>query len=265
MVKLLRTALYLCLFIGLSVSCIPRKNYILLQSKINPPQDSTFLKVEKNNYLVRPGDILYISVLCPDQQAVALFNIESGKTGQNLNMSSNNMGGAGYFNGYIINNAGDIRIPMVGKVNVQGLPLDSIDALISEKLSVYLKDVIVKVRLYTFKITVLGDVKNPGVQSVQAERYTILEALGTANDFTDYADRRNVELLRATPEGYIVHKIDLTDQNLIKSPLFYMAPNDIIYVKPITAKMVRLNYPVYGYITTGVSAILLALSLVNRF
>lgn len=264
MVKNLKSAFYFCLFIGLFASCIPRKNYIYLQSKIKPEPDSTFLKVSKSQYFVRPGDILYITVLCPDQEAVSLFNIEGGRM-TTVGGNSTNMGAGGYFNGYIINDAGDIRMPMIGKMNVQGLPLDSIDALITDKLSLYLKDVIVKVRLYSFKITVLGDVKNPGVQNIQAERFTILEAIGNANDLTDYADRRNIELLRATPNGYIVHKLDLTDQNLVTSPFFYMAPNDILYVKPITAKMIRLNYPVYGYITTGVSAILLALSLFNRF
>ncbi|SFC77143.1 polysaccharide export outer membrane protein [Flexibacter flexilis DSM 6793] len=265
MIKNLQTAFCFCLFVCLSVSCIPRKSYIYLQSKVKPEPDSVFLKVEKQKYLVRPGDILYITVLCPDQEAVALFNIESARNSTTGNSSSNMGAGGGYFSGYIINDSGEIRMPMIGKINVQGLPLDSIDARISRKLSLYLNDVIVKVRLYSFKITVLGDVKNPGVQNVMAERFTILEAIGNANDLTDYGDRKRIELLRATPDGYMVHKIDLTDQDLVKSPYFFMAPNDILYVKPITAKMVRLNYPVYGYITTGVSAILLALSLFNRF
>lgn len=261
--KIFKTVIYLCLLAGLSFSCISKKKYVLLQSNISPAPDSTLLKVEKNQYLVRPGDLLYISVLCPDQEAVAIFNMEGVKNSTSNN--SNNIASAAYLNGYIVNDLGKIRMPIVGYIDVVGTPLDSIDARISRKLSIYLKDVVVKVRLYSFKVTVLGDVRNPGVQTIQAERYTILEAIGNANDLTDFASRTDLELLRATPEGYEVHKIDLTDQNLVKSPYFYMAPNDILYIKPLKAKMVRLNYPVAGYIVTGITSLLLLLNLYGKF
>jgi polysaccharide export outer membrane protein len=250
-------------------SCIPRKNYIYLQNRTVPSPDTVVLKVVKEKYVVRPGDVLYVTVLSPDQEATQVFNLEVANN-RASGMSGGGGGGGGgdgggYMNGYTISEEGTIRIPMLGKVKVQGLSIAEIDDMLTDKLSYYLKDVIVKVRFMNFKVTVLGEVKNPGAQMIMADRYTILEAIGAANDLTDFGNRREVELMRATPDGYIVYKIDLTDQNLVQSKSFFMAPNDVLYVKPVTAKMVRLNYPVYTYITTGVSAILLSWSIYNRF
>ena len=111
----------------------------------------------------------------------------------------------------------------------------------------------------------MGEVGSQGTQTVQAERYTILEAIGAAGGIGDFGNRKKIELMRATTDGYIVYNIDMTDQSIVQSKNFFMAPNDVLYVRPITAKMVRLNYPVYGYITTGISAILLTISLLSRF
>lgn len=259
--------LYIFVIASLVFSCIPRKNYILLQNKTTPPPDSVTLKVIKETYKVRPGDVLYVRVLSLDEEAVKIFNIESQtQRGQGGGASSAaGVGALGYMSGYTLDDEGRIRMPMIGHIYVQGLSLLQIDSLLEKKLSIYLKDVIVKVRLLSFKITVMGEVGSQGTQTVQAERYTILEAIGAAGGIGDFGNRKKIELMRATTDGYIVYNIDMTDQSIVQSKNFFMAPNDVLYVRPITAKMVRLNYPVYGYITTGISAILLTISLLSRF
>ena len=45
-----------------------------------------------------------------------------------------------------------------------------------------------------------------------------------------------VMIIRQTPTGVQMNEIDLTDINVMKSPYYYLQPNDYIYVKPLRQK-----------------------------
>ena len=79
----------------------------------------------------------------------------------------------------------------------------------------------------------MGEVKTPGRYQIQRDRITILEALGMAGDLTIQGKRENVKVLREECDGQRVYTIDLTSaESVYKSPVYYLQPNDVVYVEP---------------------------------
>jgi polysaccharide export outer membrane protein len=106
-----------------------------------------------------------------------------------------------------------------------------------------LTDAVVNMRFLNFKITITGEVNRPGIIRLSNQRVTILEALGHGGDFTPYANRTNVLLIREKDGQRTYTRIDLTKADLFTSPYFYLQQNDVLYVEPIQAKVATVADP----------------------
>ena len=93
------------------------------------------------------------------------------------------------------------------------------------------------IRFLNFRITVLGEVKNPTVINVPNEKISLLEAIGLAGDLTIYAKRDNVLVIREENGNKIIKRIDLNSDELLSSPFYYLKSNDIVYVEPDKARV----------------------------
>ena len=135
---------------------------------------------------------------------------------------------------YLVDQAGEIDFPVIGKLKIEGLSPEELRILLRDRLSDYLKDPIINIRLRNFTVTVLGAVNSPGTYPVAGagEQITILEALGLANDLTIQGLRENILVIRDFNGTKVYTRIDLTSKNMVKSPVFYLTQNDVIYVEP---------------------------------
>jgi len=148
----------------------------------------------------------------------------------------------GYANqvfGYLVDQKGYIKFPILGNVYAEGLSkqmlADNITKLlVSQRL---LLEPIVNIRYLNYKVTVLGEVGKPMVINVPNEKITILEALGLAGDITIYGKKDNVLLIREETSKKIVKRINISSASLLTSPYYYLQSNDIIYVEPNKAKV----------------------------
>jgi polysaccharide export outer membrane protein len=118
--------------------------------------------------------------------------------------------------------------------------------------------------MISFKVTVLGEVNNPGYHYVYNNQLTILEALGLAGDLTNFASRKNVKLVRQVPRGSEVVLLDLRDPNLLKSKYFFLMPNDVVYVEPLKARSKRLNLELLTLVFSAATTAILILNYVNN-
>jgi polysaccharide export outer membrane protein len=132
-------------------------------------------------------------------------------------------------------------LPIIGELTVKDLSVEQARDLIQLNADKYLKNATVIVKLISFKVTVLGEVNNPGYHYVYNNQVTILEALGLAGDLTAVGNRKNVKLVRQVKGGSEVVLLNLTDPRLLKSKYFYLMPNDALYVEPLRARSGRLN------------------------
>jgi|SRR5690554_152662 len=244
------------LFLIFLSSCVPTKDLIYLQEKEKSSQQNVQAEAFKP-YRIQIGDQLRIDVKTdvPDDRLSPLFKISS-QTGGNANQ-----GGGIYFSSYVVDEHGNVRIPLIGEVNALGFTADEIRLKVEEKLREdhYTENVnlFVDVKLAGFRFSVNGEVKSTGTQTLFQDRVTIMEAIATAGDITTVGNRREVSIIRRFPHGSEIYTIDLTDRKIMESPHYYIQPNDYIYVKPLPQKS-------WGTGTTGtqtMSTIITSLSL----
>lgn len=210
-------------------------------------------------YHLQPADILSIQIKHPNEtvETAAIFNLSPR---QNAMFASP---GSLFLDGYIIDVKGNILMPVLGEIEVKGLTLEEATIRIQEYAVKYLNKPTVNVKLTNFRITVLGEVKNPGYFYVYNNTVTVLEALGLSGDLTLLGSRKNIKLIRAVPTGAQVVLLDLTDPKLLKSDYFYLLPGDVLYVEPLSARSKKANLEIASVIFSGITAVVLILSYIN--
>jgi polysaccharide biosynthesis/export protein len=215
-------------------SCISNKELHYLQPTGNASQESTINPVVLKPYRLQVNDVLTIRIKALDQKLVEMFS-PSLQQGQVANSAD-----ALYFDGFTINDHGNIRIPVLGEVNVIGLTADEIRIKIEKQLlEEYFNktaEIFVTVKLAGLRYTVNGEVFNPGTKTLLQEKVTILEALANCGDITITGNRKDIMIIRQYPQGTEIHSIDLTKVDALNSPYYYIQPNDFIYVKPLKQK-----------------------------
>lgn len=186
---------------------------------------------------IMPKDLLSITVNTSDPQAAAPFNLTT-QAPINVAMGNSYTTAQPTLQQYLVNNEGDIIMPVIGTVTVGGLTKNEAEALIRQKLKPYLKEEpIVTVRMANYKISVLGEVSRPGTFNISNEKVNVLEALAMAGDMTVYGVRTNVKLIREDATGKReIQMLDITRSDIIQSPYFYLKQNDILYVTPNETK-----------------------------
>lgn len=210
-------------------SCGSRKNMVYLQ------QDSIEINTlyEHNIPTIQPNDILTIVVSAADPKVTAPFNpissLGTGSAIQNADMAQRPT--------YTVDNQGNVTLPMLGQIHVAGLTRLQAIEKIRKELSQYIKDPGVNMNFNNFRISVLGEVTRPGSFIMPTERVTILEALGMAGDLTIRGLRQNVMIIREINGHKSIHRLDLTKQETLNSPYYYLVQNDVVYVEPNKAQI----------------------------
>ena len=188
--------------------------------------------------VIQVGDQLSIQVLSgtTNQEQAAIFNVPSAPQTQS---GDTQVQGGGQI--YQVGQAGEIQMPVIGAVKAAGLTLTELNIALTQKLTDYVKNPKLVIRYLQFNINVLGEVRNPGTQHFQTDRVTIIDAIGSAGDLTDYGRRDNVKIIREENNRKVYYTVDLRNKNLFKSPVYVLHPGDIIYVSPNSVKIKTLN------------------------
>lgn len=215
-------------------SCVPTQDLIYLQNKDATPS-SNINELKNKPYRLQTNDVLNINIKALDSKLVEIFsNSSSQTTSQMMNQD------VLYFNGYTVDDHGNIRMPILGEVNVLGFTVEEARKKIEERLLAdYFKkeaELFVTVKLAGFRYTVNGEVNSPGTKVLYQERVNILEAVANSGDITVTGDRKDVKVIRQFPQGAETFSIDLTNANAMQSPCYYLQPNDYIYIKPLKQK-----------------------------
>lgn len=225
------------LFLSISVlftSCIPTQDLIYLQKKNSVQTQTAISAVVAKPYRLQTNDVLSIVIKAIDPQLVAIFS----PTNQ-AELGSKSESGL-YFDGFTVDDHGNIRMPILGEINVIGFTLDEVRSKIEKQLleEYFNKEanIFVTVKLAGFRYTINGEVGSTGTKTLFQEHVNILEAIANAGDITITGNRKAVTIIRQSPTGIQMHDLDLTDINVMQSPYYYLQPNDYIYVKPLRQK-----------------------------
>jgi len=209
-------------------------------------------------YRLKPTDILSIRIKALNKETADYFNVLPENSFQQWNPAGL------YVNGYSIDPEGNITLPEIGKVKIVGLTVDQAQKTIQEKVSSYIGKSTVLVKLISFRVTVLGEVKSPGYYYFYNDRATILEALAMAGDLTDLGNRTNIALVRQDNDGTQTVLINLNDPNLLASKYYFLMPNDAIYIQPLKAKYSRSNLNTLSLLGIVFGAVSTTILLINN-
>jgi len=187
----------------------------------------------------------------------------SGGTGEGSSFGGNT---SFYFNGLKVDSNGDINVFGVGYIKAEGRTLDDISKEIQGKVNENFQDGKSEVRLNTNGITyyILGDVETTGISGEKVAHkntMTITEALAINGGLNRTIDRKNVVIHRKLPEGIKIAKIDLTREDLMNSPFYYVQNGDEIYLNTRKKSLNGFGKDPIQTLLTSVTAITTALTL----
>lgn len=244
------TKLLILLLSMLLFSCASREKLVYLQNEFNAQNVTQF------QTRIQPDDVLMIIISSENPEVAAPYNLKSVALQSNSDESSQMQP----TQTYIVDVEGNIEFPVLGKVKLGGLSKEEAVNYIKNLLEDHVKDAVVNLRILNYKISVLGEVNRPGTFSIPSERVTVLEALGKAGDLTIYGKRKNVLLIREENGVISTHRLDLTKSDIVNSPYYYLAQNDVVYVEPNKTK---INSSAVGpNIAIGISALSLVVTII---
>jgi polysaccharide export outer membrane protein len=208
-------------FLSIFVSCGLKNRYVYFYNQTENLKSQT----NASDVIIKQGDKLEVKIAGLEPQSSLPFYFSSGSNSPISNSESPP-------NVFQVNDQGEIDMPVLGKITLQGLSLSAAELVLKEKLQGLIRVPVVQIRISNFMVTVLGEVKAPGYYKIPNNRINILELLAMAGDLTSTSNRQEIMVIRKAGENEEVIMMDLTSNSLFSSPGFQLKQNDVVYIRP---------------------------------
>lgn len=257
--------IFLLLIITNLSSCISTSRLIYIQPSGENESPSNVFDYNKQEYKLQQNDILDVQIRSTNEDANKLFSINNQSNQGSAQAGASRGGDVYYMTGYNINNKGEVELPYIGSVNVEGKTLKEAKIKIEERVSKYLNSYYLSVKLGGIRFSTIGEFNRPGKNVILQNQATIFEAIALCGDLTPLAKRDEIKIIRQYPEGSKIHSINLLKDNIINSPFYFIHPNDVIYAVPLPQKSTGLGVTGANTFTTLIGALSGTLALYLAF
>ena len=237
MTKTIKSILFVVLVSVFATSCVTQKQMTYLRDVNADSADSinkTFHAVSE--IVIKPGDALTIYISALDKEAIAPYNLPAVAYST---PNSTALTTVGQIQSYRVDEAGDVELPVLGKIHVEGLKRDEAAEVIRQALANQVVDPLVQVSMVGAKVSMTGEVAKPGQVPITNGRLTILDALAAAGDLTPYGRRDNVLITREQDGKLEFARLNLNSADIFASPSYYLPQNDVAYVPPTTVRVIH--------------------------
>lgn len=252
------------LLVGLMGACTPTDNLIYLREKEESPTPPDTVQTQ---YRLKKGDMVYIDVESADFTGQPELFRRPQQTSTRIRGGGNPIGDPStYLSSYSISDSGYVRLPVIGKLKLEGLTLAEANDLVQKRVSRYLKEGVAQVKLMNFKVTIFGEIQRPGSYQVYQPGINMMDLISHAGDVTPYANRQRVMLIRQqSAQQDTTVLLDLTDRQVLNSPYFYLKPGDQVYVKPyLLSKTTGFATIPWGTIFSAISSTILIINFISN-
>lgn len=256
-------------------SCITTKDIKYLQPNENLViNEEGLVPYNIQEYRVTKNDIFNLNIVTTSKgdaaQFYSMFNTSGGiNSGNSVNQVYNNNNANDnvrfYFNGIKVDSNGEIYILGIGYLKAEGRTIEDIRNEIQQKVNEnFLKDK-TDVRLNLDGITyyVLGDIETvrvSGKKTAYTQTLSITEALSLDGGLNRTVDKKDVIIHRRYPEGIKIVKLDLTREDVMNSPYYWIQNGDMIYLNTRKKSLNGFGKDPLNTLTTGVTLLTTALS-----
>ena len=216
--KIIRAFVVLALAGLAAASCVTTRKVAYLQDM----KHETQIEIENRfEAVISPYDELDVIISDSDTELAKPFNLYSAAQGA---IRSN-----GETIGYLVDQYGDIELPVLGKIHVAGLTRLQLQEKVLQMLldNNYLRDPYVMVRFQNFKVFFLGSDGGKAI-NITNERCTFLEALALSGDLSIYTNRKKIAVMREVDGNMVTRYLDPRSSKVFNDPFFMLQQNDII-------------------------------------
>lgn len=220
-----------------ATSCKTKEKVNQLNYIQNEEQIATEASVNNIHSTIQKGDQLVILVTAKNMDVVKPFN-QNYYSSQNsvIGSSSASVSASNTEKSYVVNSEGIIDFPVIGMIDTTDQTLEDLKMVLTTRISTYVKNPTVSVKLANFKVTILGEVARPGQYTFSDINPTILNALGLAGDLTMYGKRDDILIVRNVNGERTKERMNLLNANFINSPYYQLKQGDVIYVSATETK-----------------------------
>ncbi len=251
-------------------SCVSHKEITSLNGKENVPKDlrtekeiSTSVLYKFKPYEIQPYDQLMIRLNAFDGSTEDFLNREfsvNSDGGNNIDFSPETV----YFSSFSVDEKGNIDLPFLGSKKVSGMTVKQLKKELDKDYEPHLRFASALVKLGNKRFTVIGEVNDPGVYYMYNEQVTLLDAIGMAGDFTDFANRQKVKVIRQTNGHARAVYLNLNRSDFLTTEFYYTRPSDVIYIEPIKKKSLEVSSQTVGVVISAISLGTLVLTLLFK-
>ena len=236
-------------------SCQAYRQNILFTTgdEINPAAASIMVQEAENTYIIKPYDYLKIEVYTNKGERIIDPNFELMEE----NMRNQTQGRPQP--DYLVQQNGEVMLPIVGEVKLGGLTLLQADSLLSLAYQQYYKEPFVLTHYSNKRVIVLGATGGQ-VIPLTNENMSVIEIVALAGGVPNDAKGYNIRLIRGDLKNPIVQVIDLTTIQGLRKAELKVQSGDIIYIEPvrkIVSESVRDIAPLLSVITSLVTLLVL--------
>lgn len=224
-------------------------------------------------YRITKNDMLTLNIVTTPKGDAAQFYSAlnaSGTGGGSISMTGGGTGTGGnaliYFSGLKVDSKGDINVFGIGYIKAEGRTIEEISSELQEKVNENFQEGKSEVRLNIDGITyyILGDIETVGItgeKKAHKNTLTLTEAISINGGLNRTVDRKNIIIHRKLPEGIKVAKIDLTREDVMNSPYYYVQNGDEILLSTQRRALNGFGKDPIQTLISGVSVITTALSI----
>lgn len=237
------------LMFSMLASCISLKDIQLIQPDEKLKLDSKgMIDYNVPEYYIQTNDMILINVSSVNPSTLGILN--------DFTMGGNRTFSSGQNQGVWVREDGNIELPRIGKIKIEGLTIKQARERIQEEFyKIYTPEgTYIDVNLAGIEYTIIGE-SNNGVFRAQKRDMTIIEAFARSGGNNIYADLKNVRIIRSTPDGTKQVNVDLTKESIMNSEYYWIQNNDIIVVNPRKEKVWGIGLNPLSVITTTMGVI----------
>ncbi len=226
--------LLLVAIVGLT-SCGSLNQNTLFRTDGEVISDSILNAVSKSekNYIIHKDDFLDVKVYTNKGELLVDPNQEmKSQLGSGTASATSN----GDQVKYLVEYSGEVKLPLLGYLKVEGNSLRQLDSILQLKYSEFYQDVFVKTRVLNKRVFVLGNIGSKSdvvakVIPLENENMSVIEVLTLAGGLDQYAKSNKIRLIRGDLKNPNVYVIDLSTIDGVRKSQMSIQPNDIIYVE----------------------------------
>ena len=189
------------------------------------------LSIAMPDAIITNGDILDINIASLNRESTLIFSQNSNHNNWSQNLESRKI------DGYLVDSSGYINMPIIGIIKASGLSCFEFSEFLKISLKEYVLNPSVRTKILNFRVSILGEVNNPGTYNVINQNISLTELISTAGGFTNNANPSKILIIRDANNEIETRYVDLTSYEFINSEYYYLKQNDEVYVKPDKASL----------------------------